>query len=53
MNEEKTVLWLRHMEHFCGLLWHQYSVSADQAMAATATLSKQGFKLNHKKPFIL
>jgi hypothetical protein len=27
MNEERTGLWIRQMDHFCGHLWNRHSVT--------------------------
>jgi hypothetical protein len=35
MNEERTELWLRQTEHFCGHLWYRYTVMVNQVMTTT------------------
>jgi hypothetical protein len=44
----KKGLSLRQMEYIPGYLWHIYSATGNQAMAAIVKLSKWKFRFNHK-----
>jgi hypothetical protein len=47
MNEERFGLWLQQVEHIHGHLWQKYSVTVNQVMMATITLSKWWLHLSH------
>jgi len=45
MNEARTGIWLRQMEHIHGHLRHRYSIAVNQVMMATVKLSKWWLQL--------
>ena len=45
INEKRTELWLRQMEHTRGHLWLRYSATVNQVMVATVKLSNGEFNL--------
>jgi hypothetical protein len=47
MNEERTRLWLRQIEHIRGYLWDRYSLTENQVMVVTVKLSKWWLQFNH------
>ena len=49
MNDERTGLWIRQMDHFCGYLWNRHSVtvvvSVDRRIQVREVQYKEHFKM--------